>query len=277
MKTAIGMLEQQTAFAQNIELLREVIFGLRYSDITNYTGLAESSMISYDSKGVSPYLSVAKKIADLYCVSIERLCGSEINFDMLEVLDLQVKFILRMGGIPTRLYKEKAIQEIEKHITISKYDVYKLLSLLFKQMVGELHRFNKFVVIAKDEQIIKNFTDNFRNLMAETKVGYRKLVKATDVSLGNLTRLSQGAEPMLSAVIKFADFFEISITELLSEKPHFDYAKIKQCVANKMEMRNTRPPITQDKIKEQNEQKVEQLTKEQALEFVDCWLNKVNL
>ncbi len=43
------ILEQQLSFSKNIECCREVIFDLRYLDVTNYIGLAESRMISYDT------------------------------------------------------------------------------------------------------------------------------------------------------------------------------------------------------------------------------------
>ena len=98
------LLERQVMFSKNIECCREVIFDLRYVDITAYTGLAESTMISYDTKSVSPYITVAKKIADMYCTDIERLCGDEIYFDIEEVLSYtksdkkmennQIKFVL---------------------------------------------------------------------------------------------------------------------------------------------------------------------------------------
>ena len=51
------LLQKQIMFSKNIECCREVIFDLRYLDITAYTGLAESTMISYDTKAVSPYIS----------------------------------------------------------------------------------------------------------------------------------------------------------------------------------------------------------------------------
>ena len=97
-------LQKQIMFSKNIESCREVIFDLRYLDITAYTGLAESSMISYDTKAVSPYITVAKKIADMYCTEIERLCGDEIYFDIEEVLSLQVAFIKRLGGVEIKPY-----------------------------------------------------------------------------------------------------------------------------------------------------------------------------
>ena len=47
--------------------------------------------------------------------------------------------------------------------------------------------------------------------------------KAADISIGNLTRLEQGSEPMLSAVIKLADFFGVSITQMISDNPNFNF------------------------------------------------------
>lgn len=55
------LLERQIMFSRNIESCREVIFDLRYLDIMAYTGLAESTMISYDTRAVSTYITVAKK------------------------------------------------------------------------------------------------------------------------------------------------------------------------------------------------------------------------
>ncbi len=276
MRTETGNIQQQTAFSQNIELCREVIFDLRYADITSYTGLAESTMISYDTRGVSPYLTVAKKIADLYCVSIERLCGCELNYDIEEVLNMQVAFINRIGGIPIRLYKEKILTEINSHLTISRYDIYKSLAIIFRQMISDLHRFGKYVPIEKDEQLISNFTKNFHNLHTLVKINYRKLGKATDISIGNLTRLEQGNEPMLSSVIKFADFFGVTITQMLSAEPDFDYAKIEKEIALKSTIKNERPAIPDSAIRERKKQITNRLDKEQAEKLITKWLNKVN-
>ncbi len=276
MRTETGNIQQQTAFSQNIELCREVIFDLRYADITSYTGLAESTMISYDTRGVSPYLTVAKKIADLYCVSIERLCGCELNYDIEEVLNMQVAFINRIGGIPIRLYKEKILTEINSHLTISRYDIYKSLAIIFRQMISDLHRFGKYVPIEKDEQLISNFTKNFHNLHTLVKINYRKLGKATDISIGNLTRLEQGNEPMLSSVIKFADFFGVTITQMLSAEPNFDYAKIEKEIALKSTIKNERPAIPDSAIRERKKQITNRLDKEQAEKLITKWLNKVN-
>ena len=51
------LLQKQIMFSKNIECCREVIFDLRYLDITAYTGFAESTMISYDTRAFSPYIS----------------------------------------------------------------------------------------------------------------------------------------------------------------------------------------------------------------------------
>ena len=221
-------LQKQIMFSKNIESCREVIFDLRYLDITAYTGLAESSMISYDTKAVSPYITVAKKIADMYCTEIERLCGDEIYFDIEEVLSLQVAFIKRLGGVEIKPYKENILAEMNKYLTLSKYDVYKLLSQTFRDIITELHRDGKYITIETDKEIIENFTKNFHDLHTFVKINYRRLGKAIDMSIGNLTRLAQGNEPMLSAVIKLADFFGVSISQLLSENSDFDYEKIEK-------------------------------------------------
>ena len=269
-------LEQQIAFSKNIEMCREVLYDLRYADITAYTGLAESTMISYDTKGVSPYITVAKRIADMYCTSIERLCADEIYFDMEEVLSLQVAFIKRLGGIPVRLYKEKILAEIDKHYSLTRYEVYKLIESAFREMISDLHRFGKYFTIEKDEQIISNFARNFHNLHTYVKVNYRKIGKATDISIGNLTRLEQGNEPMLSAVIKLADFFGVSITQMLSDNPNFDYEKIQKEISIKNTIANVRPPISESKLREQNKQQADILDKAQMEKLVSKWLGKVN-
>lgn len=270
------LLEQQIAFSKNIEMCREVLYDLRYADITAYTGLAESTMISYDTRGVSPYITVAKRIADMYCTSIERLCADEIYFDMEEVLSLQVAFIKRLGGIPVRLYKEKLLTEIDKYYSLTRYEIYKMIESVFRDMISDLHRFGKYFTIEKDEQIISNFTRNFHNLHTYIKVNYRKIGKATDISIGNLTRLEQGNEPMLSAVIKLADFFGVSITQMFSDNPNFDYEKIQKEISIKNTIANVRPPISESKIREQNKQQADILDKAQMEKLISKWLAKVN-
>ena len=271
------LLEQQLAFSKNIESCREVIFGLRYVDVTNYTGLAESTMISYDTKAVSPYITVAKKIADMYCTDVERLCSDEIYFNIEEVLELQVEFIKRLGGIDIKPDKEKILAEIDKHLTLTKDEVYKLLSQTFREIISDLHRSGKYITIEKDEQIIENFTRNFHNLHTFVKINYRKLGKAIDMSIGNITRLAQGNEPMLSAVIKLADFFGVSISQMISEKPNFDYEKIQKEIVNKIGIANVPLAISDKKIRKDRKFKIELLSKDQAKKLIIRWLSKVNI
>ena len=266
------LLERQIMFSRNIECCREVIFDLRYIDITAYTGLAESTMISYDTKAVSPYITVAKKIADMYCTEIERLCGDEIYFDIEEVLSLQVAFIKRLGGVEIKPYKEKILAEIDKYLSLSKYDVYKLLSQTFRDIITELHRDGKYITIETDKEIIENFTKNFHDLHNFSKINYRKLGKAIDMSIGNLTRLAQGNEPMLSAVIKLSDFFGVSITQLLSENPNFDYEKIQKEIEGKTRIANLSSVISDKKIKKDRKLRIELLNPLQARKIIEKWL-----
>ncbi|MBE5750909.1 MAG: hypothetical protein E7357_00690 [Clostridiales bacterium] len=268
------LLERQIMFSRNIECSREVIFNLRYLDITAYTGLAESTMISYDTKAVSPYITVAKKIADMYCTDIERLCADEIYFDIEEVLSLQVAFIKRLSGIDIKPYKEKILAEIDKYLSLSKYEVYKLISQTFRDIICDLHRDGKYVKIETDNKIIENFTKNFHDLHAFSKINYRKLGKAIDMSIGNLTRLAQGNEPMLSAVIKLADFFGVSITQLLSENPQFDYEKIQKEIEGKTSIANLPPVISDKKIKKDRKLRIELLDKRQIRKLLDNCLKK---
>ena len=269
------LLERQIMFSRNIECCREVIFDLRYLDITAYTGLAESTMISYDTKAVSPYITVAKKIADMYCTDIERLCGDEIYFDIEEVLSLQVSFIRRLGGIEIKPYKEKILANIDKCLTLSKYEVYKLLSKTFRDIISDLHRDGKYVKIESDEKIIENFTKNFHDLHNFSRINYRKLGKAIDMSIGNLTRLAQGNEPMLSAVIKLADFFGVSITQMLSDNPNFNYEKMQREIAGKTSIANLPPAISDKKIKKDSKLRIELLDKRQIRKLLDNCLKKI--
>ena len=271
------ILERQIMFSRNIECCREVIFDLRYLDITAYTGLAESTMISYDTKAVSPYITVAKKIADLYCTDIERLCADEIYFDIEEVLSLQVAFIKRLGGIEIKPYKEKILAEIDKYLSLSKYEVYNLISQTFKDIIYDIHCGGRYVKIETDESIVENFTRNFHDLHDTLKINYRKLGKAIDMSIGNLTRLAKGNEPMLSAVIKLADFFGVSIIQMLSDIPNFDYEHIQKEIDRKEGISNLPPVISNKKIKKDRDLRIELLDKKQTRKLINKWLNKINI
>jgi len=271
------LLEKQLSFSKNIECCREVIFDLRYLDVTNYIGLAESTMISYDTRAVSPYITVAKKIADLYCTDIERLCGDNINFDIEEVLSLQAVFIKRLGGVDIKPYKEKILAEVDKHLNLSKYEVYQLLSATFRDIISDLHNSGRYVKIETDEKIIENFTKNFHDLHTYVKINYRKLGKAIDMSIGNLTRLENGNEPMLSVVIKLADFFGISINQMFLEKPNFDYVKIQKRIERKATIANRPTAISNKKIMKDRKLRTDMLDKEQTKRLIGKFLKKVDV
>jgi len=271
------LLQKQIMFSKNIECCREVIFDLRYLDITAYTGLAESTMISYDTKAVSPYITVAKKIADLYCTDIERLCADEIYFDIEEVLSLQVAFIKRLNGIGIKSYKEKILAEMDKYLSLSKYEIYNLISKTFRDIIYDLHCGGKYVKIEADESIVENFTRNFHDLHDNLKINYRKLGKAIDMSIGNLTRLAKGNEPMLSAVIKLADFFGVSINQMLSEKPNFDYEKIQKEIENKTSIANLPTAISNKKIKKDRDLRIGHLEISQSKRSIAKWLNEIDI
>ncbi len=276
MRNFLNNTEKLSAFSQNIETCRECIFSLRYADITNYIGLSESTMISYDTKGVAPYITVADRIAKLYCTSIDRLCGNEILFNKEEVLNLLVLFIQRIGGIPVKLYKEKLLKDISVNVSLSTMDVYEKLIDCFQSMIKDLCRFDKFARIEKDESIVQNFTENFRKLRNNCRLSYRKLSTVLEISIGNLCRLEKGSEPMLSSVIAIADFFEITIAELLSPLPNFNYPKIAEALKEKTALSITRPPITQEAIKRDAKLRSDLLTAEQAQKLASRWLNTVN-
>ena len=90
--------------------------------------------------------------------------------------------------------------------------------------------------------------------------------------IGNLTRLAQGSEPMLSAVIKLSDFFGVSITQLLSENPNFDYEKIQKEIEGKTRIANLPPAISDKKIKKDRKLRIEFLNALQAKKLLDKWL-----
>ena len=264
------------SFCKNIDMCRKVVYGLTYRDVTSYIGLPESTMITYDTKGVSPYITVAKQIADMYVTTIERLCEDEIYFDIEEVLNLQINFINRIGGIPVKLYKEKLVNELMPFKMISKYYVCKEISNTFKTMISDIHRFNKYVKIEKDENIVNNISRNFHNLHENLKVSYRTILKVTGISIGSLTRIEQGFEPMLAPIIRLCEYFGINITEMLSENPDFDYEKIKKEIKNKKELPNVRKSVSLAKEKRQSKLNMDLLMNDEIEKYITKWLNKID-
>ena len=160
-------------------------------------------------------------------------------------------------------------------MSLSKYEVYKLIAKTFRDIITDLHRDGKHVTIETDENIVENFTRNFHDLHDNLKINYRKLGKAIDMSIGNLTRLAQGNEPMLSAVIKLADFFDVSITQMLSKNPNFDYEKIQKEIEGKTSNANLPPAISDKKIRKDRKLRIELLDKRQIRKLLDNCLKKI--
>lgn len=268
-------LQQQLAFSQNLEACRKIIFRLRYIDVTRYTALAESTMISYDTHAVSPYITIAKKIADLYCTSIERLCDFPIYSRSTEVLFLQTSFINRLGKVDVSTFQESLFLTIDKFPSIEQGQVYKLLQEYFRDIIVNYHKQGAFAVIERDKEIVENFTRNFNDLYTNTKIGYRKLGKAIDCSIGNLTRLKKGCEPMLSMVIKLADFFGVSITQILSKNPQFDYYEIAKEIQDKKTIKNEYPTISMQDDRFERKNRYTLLSPTGAKQIIQFWLNKI--
>lgn len=89
----------------------------------------------------------------------------------------------------------------------------------------------EYFVVENDEDIRGVFTENFRALVKNTDATYRMINDGTNLSLGSLSRLSGGAEPTLSAVVRIAGYFGVSITGLLSLNPGFDFEEINKSLA----------------------------------------------
>ncbi len=132
----------------------------------------------------------------------------------------------------------------------------KLLSKTFRDIISDLHRGGKYIKIETNESIVENFTKNFHDLHDNLKTNYRKLGKAIDMSIGNLTRLARGNEPMLASVIKLADFFGTSISQMLSDNPNFDYEKIQKEIEGKTSIANLQPVISGKKIKKDRDLRI---------------------
>ena len=77
---------------------------------------------------------------------------------------------------------------------------------------------------------------------------------------------------MLSAVIKIADFFGVSITQMLSENPNFDYEKIQKEIEGKTRIANLPPVISNKKIKKDRKLRIELLNASQARKIIEKWL-----
>lgn len=259
----------QETFSRNIGLSKQVYFGLTYEDITRYTGIPQPTMLSYDKYGVSPYISVAKQIAELYCVDLDTLCNKDIGFYKVEQFEMLKRFVARVSG-DCNAVKERIDSWLEEQLSISELSIYEELC---KQLKAEIARFNKeerAVEINRKESVAENFTRNFNNLHKNLGISYRKISSALDISIGNLTRLKKGGEPMLETVIKLSAFYGVSIEQMLSDNPEFNYEHIQQEVGK---FNNHFGEIPSEDLHFYNYKKANLLTKEQAKELVDELLN----
>ena len=89
---------------------------------------------------------------------------------------------------------------------------------------------------------------------------------ALDISIGNLTRLKKGGEPMLETVIKLSSFFGVTIEQMIAENPDFNYEHLQQELGK---FNNRFGEISSEDIHLYNHKKANLLTKEQAKKFVE--------
>ena len=252
-------------FSRNIGLSKQVYFGLTYEDITRYTGIPQPTMLSYDKYGVSPYISVAKQIAELYCVDLDTLCHKDIGFYKVDQFDMLKRFIARVGGDYGNI-KDKLNSWIEEQLSIDELAIYEELCQQLKTEIARLNKEERAVKINRDESVAENFTRNFNNLHKNLGISYRKISSVLDISIGNLTRLKKGGEPMLETVIKLSAFYGVSMEQMLSDNPEFNYEHIQQKVGK---FNNRFGEISPEDIRFYNHKKANLLTKEQAKKLVD--------
>lgn len=259
----------QETFSKNIGLSKQVYFGLTYEDITRYTGIPQPTMLSYDKYWVSPYISVAKQIAELYCADLDTLCQKDIGFYIVEQLAMLKKFIERVDGDYVAV-KNRMSYWIDKQSHVEEFGIYEELCNQLQFEIGILNKEERAVKISRDESVAENFTKNFNNLHKNLGISYRKISSALDISIGNLTRLKKGGEPMLETVIKLSAFYGVTIEQMISSNPHFNYGYLQQEVG-KLNIRfGEFPP---EGLYYYAHKRANLLTKEQARKLVDELLN----
>lgn len=259
----------QETFSRNIGLSKQVYFCLTYEDITRYTGIPQPTMLSYDKYWVSPYISVAKQIAELYCADLDTLCNKDIGFYKVEQFEMLKRFVERVSGDYTTV-KDRINSWIEEQLSISELGIYEELCNQLKAEIARLNKEERAVEITRDERIAENFTRNFNNLHKNLGISYRKISSALHISIGNLTRLKKGGEYMLETVIKLSAFFGVTIEQMISENPDFNYEQLQQELGK---FNNRFGEIPSEYIHFYNHKKANLLTKEQARKLVYQLLN----
>lgn len=259
----------QETFSRNLSLSKTVYFGLTYEDITSYTGIPQPTMLSYDKYWVSPYISVAKQIAEFYCSDLDTLCHKDIGLYKVEQLQMLKKFIERVGGNYIAV-KNRMSDWIDEQSHVDEAGIYDELCNQLKKEIVRLNGEKRAVEINRDDSVAENFTRNFNSLHKNLGVSYRKISAALDISIGNLTRLKKGGEPMLETVIKLSSFFGVTIEQMISSRPDFNYEHLHQEVG-KFNIRFGEIPS--EDIHFYNHKRANLLTKEQAKKLVDELLN----
>jgi hypothetical protein len=77
--------------------------------------------------------------------------------------------------------------------------------------------------------------------------------------------------------IKLADFFGVSISQMLSQNPNFDYEKIQKEIKGKTSIANLPPFISNKKIKQHKALQIDLLDIGQSKKLIAKWLNKTNI
>ena len=259
----------QETFSRNLSLSKTVYFGLTYEDITRYTGIPQPTMLSYDKYWVSPYISVAKQIAELYCSDLDTLCHKEISFYTVDQFNMLKRFIGRVNGSYSDVKNRMSVW-IDEQSHVDESGIYDELCNQLKIEIARLNVEKRFVEINRDERVAENFTRNFNSLHKNLGVSYRNISAALDISIGNLTRLKKGGEAMLETVIKLSAFFGVTIEQMISENPDFNYEYLQKEVGK---FNNRFGEIPSEDIHFYNHKRANLLTKEQARKLVDELLN----
>lgn len=259
----------QETFSRNISLNKTVFFGLTYEDITRYTGIPQPTMLSYDKYWVSPYISVAKQIAEFYCSDLDTLCHKDIGFYKVEQFIMLKRFIERVNGSYSDVKNRMSVW-IDEQSHVDESGIYDEICKQLKIEIVRLNGEKRAVEINRDDRVAENFTRNFNNLHKNLGISYRKISATLDISIGNLTRLKKGGEAMLETVIRLSAFFGVTIEQLIASRPDFNYEYLQKEVG-KFNIRFGEIPS--EDIHFYNHKRANLLTKEQAKKLVDELLN----
>ncbi|MCD8205920.1 MAG: helix-turn-helix transcriptional regulator [Clostridia bacterium] len=281
MKHTLPHMNKEGRLTVNLGACRGSIFGIRFEDITAMCGIPESTMKSYDliSDYVSPFLKTAKRLADMYCTTVDRLCGAYIAYHVKEVMDMQIKFINRLGHMDIGACRDAVLSEIKKYgVGATEKIVYDELCEEFMGIIRKSCKEGKYVIINEDTEISENFTRNFNYLMALCHLPYKKVSEVSGVSEPTLTRLKQGVEPSMPVVIRLADFFGISIDKILAPNPQFELDELKEIIAGttlKTKLTDAYDDITYEESLSEQSFRYKRLSYDEAAALAEEYLEKI--